>query len=65
MTLLGKALKKTIELGEKLPRRNRNQSVFKKQAKVLQALMKKAQFTSFGEHYKFTELLTEKNIVKA
>ena len=65
MTLLGKVIKKTIEIGEKIPKRNRNQGVFKKQAKVLRSLMQKAQFTAFGEHYKFTQLLHEKNLVKA
>ncbi len=65
MTLLGKVIKKTIEIGEKIPKLNRNYGVFKKQAKVLQSLIKKAQFTAFGEHYKFTQLLQEKNVVKA
>jgi hypothetical protein len=65
MTLLGKVIKKTIEIGEKIPKRNRNQGAFKKQAKVLQSLLKKAQFTAFGEHYKFKEILQEKNLVKA
>ena len=64
MTLLGKVIKKTIEIGEKIPKRNRNQGAFKKQAKVLQSLLKKAQFTAFGEHYKFKEILQEKNLVK-
>ncbi|MBS1647138.1 MAG: GH3 auxin-responsive promoter family protein [Bacteroidetes bacterium] len=64
MTLLGKALKKTIEIGEKFPKLNRHQSVFKQQAKVLNALVKKAQFTAFGEHYHFSKLLQEKNIIK-
>ncbi len=65
MTLLGKVIKKTIEIGEKIPKRNRNQGAFKKQAKVLRSLLKKAQFTAFGEHYKFKEILHETNVVKA
>ncbi|MHB8259252.1 MAG: GH3 family acyl-acid amido synthetase [Bacteroidia bacterium] len=64
MTLLGKVIKKTIEIGGKIPKRNRNQGVFKQQAKVLQSLMRKAQFTAFGEYYKFPKLLQEKNLVK-
>ena len=65
MTLLGKVIKKTIEIRGKIPKRNRNQGVFKKQAKVLQSLLKKAQFTAFGEYYKFPKLLQETNVVKA
>ncbi|HXB39646.1 MAG TPA: GH3 auxin-responsive promoter family protein, partial [Bacteroidia bacterium] len=63
MALLGRVIKKTIEIGEKLPRRK--SGPFKQQAKVLRQLMKKAQFTAFGEHYKFTEILQEKNIVES
>jgi len=62
MALLGRVIKKTIEIGEKLPRRK--PSPFQQQAKELRKLMKKAQFTAFGEHYKFTEALQQKNIVK-
>lgn len=63
MALLGKVIKKTIEIGDKLPRRK--PGPFKQQAKELRKLMRKAQFTAFGEHYKFSQLLQEKNIVKA
>jgi len=63
MALLGRVIKKTIEIGEKLPRRK--PGPFKQQAKELRKLMKKAQFTAFGEHYKFPQLLQEKNLVKA
>lgn len=63
MALLGRVIKKTIEIGEKLPRSKGGP--FKQQAKVLRKLMKKSQFTAFGEHYKFSQLLQEKNIVKA
>jgi len=63
MALLGRVIKKTIEIGEKLPRRK--PGPFKQQVKVLRKLMKKAQFTAFGEHYKFPQLLQERNLVKA
>jgi hypothetical protein len=63
MALFGKVLKKTIEIRENIPKSK--SGPFKKQAKTLRALMKKAQFTAFGEHYHFKELLQEKNIVKA
>src|SRR5437762_4682399 len=63
MAILGRVNKKTIEISEKLPRRKGGP--FKQQAKVLRKLMKKSQFTAFGEHYKFSQLLQEKNLVKA
>jgi hypothetical protein len=63
MALLGRVIKKTLEIGEKLPRRK--SGPFKQQAKELRKLMRKAQFTAFGEHYRFSQLLQEKNIVKA
>jgi len=63
MALLGRVIKKTIEISEKLPRRK--PGPFKQQAKELRKLMKKAQFTAFGEYYKFPQLLQEKNLVKA
>ncbi len=63
MALLGRVLKRTIEMREKIPKSK--SGPFKKQAKVLRSLMKKAQYTAFGTHYKFHELLQEKNIVMA
>ncbi len=62
MALLGRVIKKTIEIGESLPKRK--SGPFRQQAKELRKLMKKAQFTAFGEHYKFTEILAEKDPIK-
>ncbi len=63
MALLGRVIKRTIEIGERIPKRK--SGPFKKQAKVLRSLLKKAKLTAFGEHYKFSQILQEKNIVKA
>lgn len=63
MALLGRVIKKTIEIGESLPKRK--SGPFRMQARELRKLMKKAQLTAFGEHYKFKEMLAEKNVVKA
>ncbi|MGZ3903457.1 MAG: GH3 family domain-containing protein [Bacteroidia bacterium] len=64
MAILGKVIKRTIETtSNRLSKRNTGP--FKMQAKVLRKLLKKARLTAFGEHYKFAEILQEKNIVKA
>lgn len=61
MTLIGSILKNTIELQQKLPKRKENP--FRQQLKLLRKLLKKAEFTSFGEHYNFSQLLHSKNII--
>ena len=63
MALLGRVIKRTIEIGERIPKRK--SGAFRQQAKVLRSLMKKAKLTAFGEHYHFAQLLQEKNIIKA
>ncbi len=63
MAILGSILKKAIEIrGKRTPKA---QTAFKQQAKVLRKLVKKAEFTAFGDHYHFSELLKEKNLIKA
>lgn len=61
MTLIGSILKNTIELQQKFPKRKGNP--FRQQVKLLKKLLKKAEFTSFGEHYKFSQILNSKNII--
>src|ERR1700751_4486059 len=63
MAILGRVIKSTIETRNRIPKRK--SGPFKKQAKVLRSLLKKAQLTAFGEEYKFAEILQEKNILKA
>jgi hypothetical protein len=61
MTILGSILKKAVELGGKIPKKK---NYVAQQDKVLKKLLAKAQHTAFGEHYNFTKLLQEKNIVE-
>ena len=63
MALLGSIVKRTIDIGSKIPKRN--STPYRDQVKVLKKLMKKARFTAFGEHYKFSQLLQEKDTVEA
>ncbi len=66
MPLLGSLIKSAYAL-RNMPeelRKNRIDPV-KAQEKQLIKLLRKAQFTSFGEHYKFTKILTADNIIKA
>ena len=61
MTLVGSILKNTIELKHKLPKRK--EKPFRQQVRVLKKLLKKAEFTSFGEHYNFSQTLHHANII--
>ncbi len=63
MALLGRVIKRTIEIRERIPKRK--SGPFKQQTKVLRSLLKKAKLTAFGEHYKFSDILLKKNIPKA
>jgi len=62
MAILGKLLKKTIDLNQILPKL-RNKNAYQKQEQTLKKLLRKAEFTAFGEHYNFTKILSEKDIV--
>jgi hypothetical protein len=59
MAILGTILKKAIELRGKVPPSRK--TALKKQLTTLRQLMKKAEFTAFGEHYHFSKKLKEKN----
>lgn len=58
MDILGSILKRAVDIRGKIPKRS-NFDV--QQKKVLKKLLKKAEFTAFGEHFHFTKLLQEKN----
>ncbi len=62
MQILGSILKRAVDLRGKIPKRS-NFDV--QQKKVLKKLLKKAEFTAFGEHFHFTKLLQEKNPIDA
>ncbi|HXC07188.1 MAG TPA: GH3 auxin-responsive promoter family protein [Bacteroidia bacterium] len=64
MALLGTILKRTIKLGKTFPS-IRRKNAYAIQERILRKLISKAEFTAFGEHYRFSKLLAEKDIVKA
>jgi hypothetical protein len=64
MAILGTILKRTIKLRKNLPR-IRRKNAYALQARTLRRLLSKAEFTAFGEHYQFSALLGEKDLVHA
>lgn len=64
MALLGSILKRTFELRERMPR-IRKVNGYKQQVKVLKKLLTKAEFTAFGEHYNFSKIGSEQDVVAA
>jgi len=62
MALLGSILKRTIEIGGKLPK-IRKSDASRQQSKTLRQLLTKAEFTAFGEFYNFTRILSSENLV--
>ncbi len=64
MALLGSILKRTISIGSNFPRL-RTKDAFKQQKKTLKKLLTKAEYTAFGEHYGFSRMLNDKDLVKA
>lgn len=64
MALLGSILKRTIELGSNLPR-IRKKNGYARQIKTLKKLLKKAEFTAFGEHYDFSTILNQQDVPSA
>lgn len=61
MALLGRIIKKSIELREKIE--IKPFSPIRYQKKVLKQLMRKAQFTLFGEAYNFSGILGSSNFI--
>jgi len=65
MPIFGSIIKKAYEL-RNLPVEKRSRiDPYKTQRKVLSKLLRKAQFTAFGEYYHFTKILHDKDIVSA
>jgi len=65
MPILGSIIKSAIELRSKIPIEKINNDSLKAQKRSLKKLLRKAQVTAFGEHYDFTSLLKQKNVIKA
>ena len=66
MPILGSIIKKAYEL-RKIPidqKKRKQTDPYITQVKVLKKLIRKAQFTAFGEHYDYSDLLKRKDIVK-
>src|ERR1700752_2716273 len=61
MAILGSILKTVVDTRGKIPKRS---NFYAQQTKVLKKLLKKAEFTAFGEHYHFTKLLQSKDPVE-
>jgi hypothetical protein len=64
MAILGSILKRTFKLRESIPK-IRKVNGYDQQVKELKKLLTKAEFTAFGEHYGFSKLLNEANVVEA
>lgn len=61
MPVIGSIIKSAIDLRGKVPIRI---NPWRAQKRVLKRLMRKAQLTSFGEHYRFADILREKQFAE-
>ncbi|HLC83506.1 MAG TPA: GH3 auxin-responsive promoter family protein, partial [Bacteroidia bacterium] len=64
MAIIGSVIKRSFELRERLPQ-IRKKDGYKQQTKVLKKLLAKAEFTAFGEHYNFSKILGEDDVITA
>ncbi len=65
MPILGSIIKRAIEVRSKLPKILVPKDSLKLQKRELKRLLRKASYTSIGEHYDFSDILKQKNIIKA
>ena len=66
MPLLGSIIKSAIELRSKIPSEGyRKVSAYTQQVRTLKKLLRKAQYTAFGEHFMFFDVLRERDVVRA
>ncbi len=65
MPILGSIIKTAIELRGKNLEERRKFNPYQMQLRVLKRLLRKAQFTAFGEHFGFNELLRNPDQVQA
>src|SRR5664279_1625308 len=64
MPILGSIIKSAIELRSKIPLDSmKTQDPYAVQLKTLKKLLKKAQFTAFGEEYGFSSILKQDDIL--
>ncbi|MFL5762421.1 MAG: GH3 auxin-responsive promoter family protein [Bacteroidia bacterium] len=64
MAIIGSVIKRTFEIRESLPK-IRKRNGYKQQTKTLKKLLSKAEFTAFGEHYNFSKILGEEDLIAA
>ncbi|HEY6162426.1 MAG TPA: GH3 auxin-responsive promoter family protein [Bacteroidia bacterium] len=64
MALLGSILKRTIKIGKNV-KDIRKKNGIRQQEVTLRKLLSKAEYTYFGEHYNFSKILNEKDLVNA
>lgn len=65
MPIIGSIIKSAIDISSKIPLEGRKPSAIQSQRKVLRKLLRKAQLTSFGEAYNFSQMLKEDNTIEA
>jgi hypothetical protein len=65
MPILGSIIKGAIELRSRVPVEFIKPEGIKAQRRVLRKLLRKAQYTSFGEHHRFGEILRSRDMVGA
>ena len=67
MPILGSIIKKAYELRNyPLDQKKKKQTdPYQTQVVVIKKLIRKAQFTSFGEHFNFSEIIKEEDVVKS
>jgi hypothetical protein len=65
MPIFGNIIKRGVTLGHRLDSRVERIKPIQHQIRVLQLLLRKAQFTAFGQYYHFRDILQEPNLIKA
>ncbi len=65
MPVFGSIIKGAIELRSMVPKRTSKVNPLRTQKRTLKKLLRKAQLTSFGEEYHFTEMLHQKDMISA
>lgn len=65
MPVLGSIIKGAIDITGKVPKNIIPKRPYNVQKRLLKRLIRKAQLTAFGEKYGFTDILGEKDLVKA
>jgi len=65
MPILGSIIKSAIELRSKIPFDSLKRKSYIVQKRTLKKLLRKSSITAFGEHYNFSDILKERDVVRA